>query len=125
MPEIYLVVSIAGLFDLVNWIPFVNWVIELVAVIGFGIYVWVRGLKAWANIAGRLVEVAIESWPLVSILPGTMLGVATTFTIIAVLRKLATSALAQTAAKAAFGAAGAAAVEGAKALAGKEEAPPA
>ncbi len=69
-----MLVMIALLFDLLNWIPIINWLVGIFSFLGFGLYFFARGIKQKYNIMGNLFEFL----PFLSFLPAVTAGVVAT-----------------------------------------------
>lgn len=69
--EIYFLIVIAVISDLINWIPVVNIFVTLVTLPGFQFYFRYKGLKGTASLAANIIELI----PFLSVLPAITTGV--------------------------------------------------
>lgn len=70
--------AVAGIFDLINWIPIVNYIATVGETLVFGFWFWSLGL-GWKNprvLASGAVGIIISAIPALSALPETILSVA-------------------------------------------------
>ena len=68
LPEIYLLVVFALIADLINWIPVVNWLVDLIELPGYWLYFRMKGVLTHGWLIGGGV---VEAIPVLSVLPGT------------------------------------------------------
>jgi len=73
--EIFLVMSVTIIADLISLIPGVNWVVSAIMFPGSQFYFWTRGLRSSYALMGNLVEFI----PFISILPAYTAMYAVTF----------------------------------------------
>jgi hypothetical protein len=70
--------TVAGIFDLINWIPIVNYIATVGETLVFGFWFWSLGL-GWNNprvLASGAVGLIVSAIPAISALPETILSVA-------------------------------------------------
>ena len=70
-----ILIIVAVIFDLFNWIPIINIFITFVSLVGFQLYFFLKGVKkAKYSLAGNVFELV----PALSILPAITAGVVAT-----------------------------------------------
>ncbi len=70
-PEAFFLIIVAVIADLINWIPFVNWLVTFVTLPGFQFYFMIKRVKGYAAVVGNLIELI----QFLSFLPAITAGV--------------------------------------------------
>ena len=75
--EAYLLVTFALIADLINWIPFLSWVVTVITLPAFQFYFFMKGVRGVWSLGGNIVEFI----PGLSALPAVTAGVVDTILI--------------------------------------------
>ena len=105
LTEAYLLIVFAIIADLLSIVPLLNDIVAVIFTFGSQIYYFMKGVNGIAGIAAEIIEFI----PVLSILPGTLLGVV----LVILIDRAAATKLGQTALKTA-GPAGKLAISGGK-----------
>ena len=74
LPEAFFLVSFALIADLINWIPYINFVVTAMTLPAFQLYFYFKGINGVFSLAGNL----IDAIPFASIVPSVTAGVLAT-----------------------------------------------